>query len=1241
MNNYTLKPIGYVNQLDSYQELVISNDYKPALLHVDKFSHIIIFWINNNVKDFFNKVSESNEYYRLLNGRNNYSFSPIRINVAKIKNIREKEGVIEIYNAITPQSTTIVDIKPYFPVEDRVKNCTIPDNLSSLPDFILDGLSNDVLVMLNSNKIIPSNNIDNNISIASCGMIKRNGGQCLIEFDSIRDGIFDYYEAFSHIQILWWFNHFEKENFRKTTQCNPPYEKAPRTGVFASRSPVRPNPIGLTTVRIIKIDKKKKILEISHTDAFDKTPIIDIRPYIPFLFRVKECKVPQWVDHWSEWVEESHASSSNTIDLQDSDFSRLREFSNDKEILNNNDYNIKNESKTSIENNDFIIVSGARENNLKNISVKIPKNKMTVITGLSGSGKSTLAFDTIYAESQRRFMDSISSTGRQFFKQFERPAVEQVLNLPPAIAVEQKTISRNSRSNVGTVSEISDYLRLLFARIGIRHCPKCGRAVEVQTIPEIVNLLSNLNQSFDIISLKNNKIKGSFTSKVKDNEKFINELKEIAKEITDKESGAFKVISNKDEFILHTRNHCYYCGISFFELTPSFFSSNNPESMCPDCDGLGAQMSVSPDLIVSSPEKSILDGASEWWGDLRKYLKKPTGNWMKGEVIALAQSMNVDLEKPWKDLDAEFKQKALFGTDGEIVSLTYKGSRGRSGDISRPVEGAVNCIKRLFRDSHGKGSNEFYLQFMDERKCPTCNGEQLSTEARFVTVAGKRFPEITFMSIDSLFEWLNNLPQQLSKKHFQISTEIIQNLTKKAQSLLNVGLHYLSLNRSIPTLSGGEAQRLRLATQLGCGLTNLLYILDEPSVGLHHSDHLKLINTMKQLRNAGNTIIVVEHDAKTMLEADYLIDMGPGAGINGGSIVAQGTPKEVMENPNSITGKYLKNEFLLGNKIKKKQKKLTNWVKLYGATKNNLKGVNASFPLGMFICVTGKSGSGKSSLITHTLSPILSYYYNHNVLLKGDYDKIEGIEQLDNIISITQEAIGRSPRSNPATYTGVFDEIRNVFASTEQAKSKKYSLNRFSFNSKEGRCEACEGEGRKKIEMNFMPDVWITCSECNGMRFIMETLQVTYKNKSIADVLDMDINEAIEFFSENNKILKILSTIQDVGLGYIKLGQSALTLSVGEAQRVKLAKELSKSDTGNTMYILDEPTTGLHFADIEHLLTLLHRITDSGNTVIVIEHSIDLIKNSDWVINLGPEGGENGGFITYEGVPDIAFLSSI
>lgn len=1239
MNGYNLFQIGNVAHANNKSYISIYDEYKSALLHIDDFSHAIVLYIDTTrtSRDSEHTAQEHSE--DVIKHSLRHSLSQIKLTTTRILKADLKFGTLVTTTNAIPPGAAIVDIKPYFPIEDRVRDCITPSELACLPPFMEEGKNLEV----GNNGFYPNDatrtNEDLMPSIHPVGVIRKHEGRCIIEINEPNEGYFHHFNQFSHIQIVWWFSRFSKDSYRKTTVCNPPYEKAPKTGVFASRSPVRPNPIGLTTTRILEIDSIRNTIEVTPVDAFDNTPVLDIRPYIPYLNRVRTCTVPTWVDHWSEWyVEHIKKINDCSIILNSSDFKKLESLADIIESPEETNESTECTFHVDHSRGDHIVVVGAKENNLKDVSLHIPKNKMTVITGLSGSGKSSLAFDTIYAESQRRFMDSLSSTGRQFFKQFEKPNVDQIENLPPAIAVEQKSISKSARSTVGTVSDINDFLRLLYARVGVRHCPQCGRAVEVKTMREIVRLLTDLSSrtSFSIVSLKDNQSKYAYTvNHDGDNTASTAELKRVVMALLKIDNGAFKVRTPDDgEFILHTRNHCYYCGISFFELSPSLFSSNSPESMCSECDGLGTKMNVSPDLVVSNPGRSILDGASEWWGHLRRFIEKPTGNWMKGEVVALAQSMSIDLEMPWSALPIQFREQALYGSNGVVVNLKFRGSKGRAGDINRPVEGAVNHIKRLFRGSHGRGSGEFYVQFMEQIVCPACHGEQLNAESRFVTVADARFPEIASMSIDSLHEWIHRLPHLLSNSHMQVSREVVDSVSSKTEALMNVGLHYLTLKRSLSTLSGGEAQRLRLSTQLGCGLTNLLYILDEPSVGLHPCDHRKLIDTMKRLRDRGNTLIIVEHDAATMLEADHLIEIGPGAGINGGYLVAQGTPEVLMENANSITGRYLSKERIVGANPGRARRTPYGFLTIKGACKNNLKKISVSFPLGMFICVTGKSGSGKSSLVTKTISPVLSYFYGHKVLLKGDYDAIEGLNYIDNVVTITQEAIGRSPRSNPATYSGVFDEIREVFASTPSAKGKRYTASRFSFNSTDGRCESCNGEGRTRVEMNFMPDVWITCPDCGGRRFNKDTLRVKYREKTIADVLEMDIAEASILFEEYENITSILNTFRDVGLGYLKLGQSALTLSGGEAQRVKLSKELSRSKKGKVLYILDEPATGLHFADIDHLLVLIRRIVDAGNTVIVIEHNTDIVKNSDWIIDLGPEGGDSGGYIIYEGPPE-------
>ena len=827
---------------------------------------------------------------------------------------------------------------------------------------------------------------------------------------------------------------------RRTTLCRPPYENAPKTGVFASRAPVRPNPVALTTARIIVIDAEAAVIEISPVDAFSRSPVLELRPYIPALHRLEKFSVPPWVDHWSEWFTEQKAEEKNIVvkDYRGSDFSELRRLADNGKVTESGPGKIRRADSDSgykkMERSDVIRIIGARQNNLKGLSLDIALNKITVITGLSGSGKSTLAFDTLYAESRRRFLDSMSSAGTDA-RALERPLVDQIQNLPPAIAIQQRAPGRNIRSTVGTVSEINDYLRLLLSRVGRRHCPECGRAAEPRAEHRIIHLLEDLLKvgvSFNIHSVKSGRL---LMSPGPDGSIDRSQLKEILK----KKNGAVRVkLSEGNEFILHTRNKCYHCGRSFFELAPSSFSSTNPESMCLNCNGTGTVKRVLPELVVSHPEKSILDGASDWWGELGRFLKKPTANWMKGEVIALARRMDVDLSLPWNELSADFKNKALFGTGNEKFTLTYNGTNGRSGDITRPVSGAVNNIERLSKGAGNKGSAVFYAQFMKEDTCPVCGGSRLNEEYRSVLLAGTSFPEVSSMAVSELLVWIEDLPGRLGKEEYAVARDCLEIIAAKIGALVDVGLHYLSLGRSIPTLSGGEAVRLRLASQLGCGLSNMLYILDEPTAGLHKSDRMRLADSLVQLRDSGNTIVVVAHDPDLMRKADFLADIGPGAGHNGGSLIASGAPEDIIRDPKSATGAYLSGKKTFEN-FRSGSRKSNGSLKLSGAYLNNLKDVDLSLPLGLFICVSGKSGSGKSSLVTKTLSPALAFYYKHGSLPRGSYSSIIGLELLEGIVTVSQEAIGRSPRSTPATYTGVFDEIRRLFAKSPAAREKRFS----------------------------------------------------------------------------------------------------------------------------------------------------------------------------------------------------------
>ncbi len=932
---------------------------------------------------------------------------------------------------------------------------------------------------------------------------------------------------------------------------------------------------------------------------------------------------------------------------------------------------------------DKIVIRGAREHNLKDIHVTLPRNKLVVITGVSGSGKSSLAFDTLYADGQRRYVESLSSFARQFIGQMEKPKVDFIGGLSPAIAIEQKAVSKNPRSTVATVTEIYDYLRVLYARIGTAHCPQCGQEVHAQSAQEIVELIAGLSAGtrFQVLAPLARNRKGTFqdvleqaradgfsrirldgkahelSEPIEPNKNKKHNLELIVDRLVVPEADAQAQIwyefvgrlteavetalrygdglvlidrPGEEEWLLSENNACPICGISFPELSPAMFSFNSPLGMCPTCNGLGSQLQVDPALIITNPELSLLDGASRWHGVVRK---KPA--WHSRHLQALADHYGVDLELPWKDLPQQFRDVILYGSGQERIHFAFENADGSfKGESNSTYKGAVYHINRLFHQTNSEYTRRWYLSFMSQQPCPTCHGERLRPESAAVTLAGKTINQVVAMSIQEAIHWVDALEMQLSDEQRQIGAEVIKEVRGRLQFLMNVGLHYLTLNRPAPTLSGGEGQRIRLASQVGCGLVGVLYVLDEPSIGLHQRDNRRLLETLTTLRDMGNTVLVVEHDEETMRMADWIVELGPGAGINGGWVVAEGTPAQIMANPNSLTGRYLARELQVNSPNEKRRSTNGHWLTVVGARQNNLKNLTVHFPLGLFTCVTGVSGSGKSSLVAQTLYPALDNALHGATLKVGQHERIEGLEQIDKVINITQDPIGRTPRSNPATYVEVMPLIRELFAQTPDARARGYTAGRFSFNVKGGRCEACKGHGQKLVEMHFLPDVWVTCNVCKGSRFNRETLHIRYKGKNIADVLNMDVEEALAFFGNVPKVQRILQTLADVGLGYVKLGQSATTLSGGEAQRVKLAKELARVSTGRTVYILDEPTTGLHFADIQKLLDVLHRLTDAGNTVIVIEHNLDVIKTADWVIDLGPEGGNEGGYLIAEGTPE-------
>ncbi|MEJ5308843.1 MAG: excinuclease ABC subunit UvrA [Anaerolineae bacterium] len=936
----------------------------------------------------------------------------------------------------------------------------------------------------------------------------------------------------------------------------------------------------------------------------------------------------------------------------------------------------------------FIVIRGAQQHNLKHIDVTIPRNKLVVLTGVSGSGKSSLAFDTIYAEGQRRYVESLSSFARQFLGQMEKPKVDFIGGLSPAIAIQQKAVSKNPRSTVGTVTEVMDYLRVLFARVGEPHCPQCGRKVASQNAQQIADQLAALpgGTRFQLLAPVVRQRKGTHTdvlaqakqegyeraridgvptdlnreiklAKTKNHtiELIVDRLvvpahpngngddvwRDFTTRLMDSVETALRAgegmvvvdVVDGEELLLSEQHACPHCGISFPELSPQLFSFNSPLGMCPECNGLGTKLEVDPALIIHDPTLSIMDGALRWYGNIRKKNSK----WQIHQLESLARHYGVDLDTPWQDLPQSFRDVLIYGSGDEKIHFEFHAENGDSswsGESYRPSRGIIFHINRLFHQTKSDYTRRWYSSFMSEQPCTACGGARLRAEARGVLVGGKSIMDVSAMPIAEAHAWVQSLYEQFDDEQFAIGGEVLKEIRDRLQFMLNVGLHYLTLDRSAPSLSGGESQRIRLASQIGCGLVGVLYILDEPSIGLHARDNRALLDTLLQLRDMGNTVLVVEHDHETMMDADWILDLGPGAGVLGGRVVAEGTPEEIAANPQSLTGRYLSGELAVVSPNGGRRTPQNGSLILRGATLHNLKHVDARFPLGVFTCVTGVSGSGKSSLVAETLYPALARDLNRAETRPGPYERLEGLEHLDKVIDITQDPIGRTPRSNPATYVGVFDEIRQVFASTPEAKMRGYGSGRFSFNVKGGRCEACKGHGLRRIEMHFLPDVWVTCKECKGTRFNRETLQIRYKGKNIAEVLDMDVQEALDFFANHPKLSRQLQTLHDVGLDYIKLGQAATTLSGGEAQRVKLAKELSRVATGRTVYILDEPTTGLHFADIQKLLDVLHRLTDAGNTVIVIEHNLDVIKTADWIIDLGPEGGEAGGYIIAEGPPE-------
>jgi excinuclease ABC subunit A len=922
-----------------------------------------------------------------------------------------------------------------------------------------------------------------------------------------------------------------------------------------------------------------------------------------------------------------------------------------------------------------LLVRGAKHHNLKNLDVSIPRDTLTVITGVSGSGKSSLAFDTLYAEGQRRYVESLSAYARQFLGQMEKPKVDFIGGLSPAIAIEQKTVSKNPRSTVATVTEVMDYLRVLYANVGQAHCPNCGREVRAQSAEQIGATLAELPSGtrLQLLAPVVRSRKGGHAEilsgaradgyvrarvdgetvrleeglildrKRKHTVEIVVDRLEIPAEVDDAfrsrltdsvevtlraADGLLIADLGDREMLMSEHNACPHCNLSFPELSTQMFSFNSPLGMCERCQGLGTEMRVDPDLILEDGSLSINEGALRYYGEVRK-----KQGWTVSALTSIAAHYGFSLDTPWDALPQSARDALLHGSKGEKIRFTHSTAKGRTRRSVRPLYGILYNIRRRYRQTSSDLARRWYEGFMRELPCPDCDGARLRPEARAVKVGGRTLPEVSADSIGEAKAWIERLRDESDALTREIADEVFKEIADRLRFMVNVGLHYLTLDRRAGSLSGGEGQRIRLASQIGSGLMGVLYILDEPSIGLHARDNEALIETLLRLRDMGNTVLVVEHDEDTMRAADWIVDLGPGAGVKGGELVAEGTAERLAATPQSLTGQFLSGARTI-TPPHPERRRPKGWLALRGAELHNLKGFDVRIPLAALTCVTGVSGSGKSSLVTGTLYPALARPLMGSKARVGPHGGLEGLDRVDKVIHITQDPIGRTPRSNPATYAGVFDDIRKVFARTNEAKKRGYQPGRFSFNVKGGRCEACGGHGQNRIEMHFLADVWVECRECGGKRYNRETLSVRYRGRNIADVLAMDVQEALLFFKNHPKISRVLTTLHDVGLDYIKLGQSATTFSGGEAQRIKLAKELSKRDTGRTVYILDEPTTGLHFADVQRLLEVLHRLVDAGNSVVVIEHNLDVIKTADWLIDLGPEGGDGGGTIVAEGPPE-------
>lgn len=1127
---YNIYSIGTISANDHCTTVSLRSQYRKALKYLDRFSHIhIIYIVDNN-----DKVQLMSIIARVIS----VDMEDCSVIVEPVGNDLQ-EGIL-------------IDIKPYFPCEDSVKT---------------DHVISNELRYLKADKLD-----EDSYKLNSAGTIFNRSGEIYIQFNEMPVITSPY------IKVLWWFSKFDSNMYRRTVECDPPYENAPRSGIFATRSPVRPNPIAMTVVRVIKADIDARRVYVDLNECFDNTPCLGVWNYGLNKDYVSNVQVPEWLDHWPEWKTETSNYSDIDIDAN-SELSAILEANKQscdddkKELLRSTDEE---------RNQDHLFIKGARVNNLKGINIKIPYGKITAVVGVSGSGKSSLVKDTVYAECRRR-MGYLNSERNLL----QKPDMEYMTGAIPAVMISQKEITAGSQSTVGTYSDAYDYLRIIYSVVGVRHCPHCGNEIIPLKEDTIIELLSRIDNAV-ICDL----------DKVPINGKSLDKKIEFALQAG---KGAFYACIDNKYVLFQTRDKCYRCDRIMFSLTPASFSYTNPESRCSLCSGKGTVMELDESLLIERPELSLLDGASSFWGRLRNFIASPNANWMKGQVIALANRMNIDLQLPWKKLPENYRRALIDGID-ETVTFTYDNKKnGRRGEITRPVEGVRQIVRRLYDGSRNMDS---ITRYMKEQKCSCCQGERLNQEGRNVTIGRMRYPEVAAMSFTDISVLCKHLPEILGHiRYSQVRSYVIR-LNELADAAIRLGIGYLELNRVTDTLSGGESQRLKLLTTIQNKMTGILYVLDEPSKGLHPDDYGRIAGMMKELVRNGNTVLMVEHNEDMIKIADNIIEIGPGAGENGGCLIGEGSLEAMINNNGTQTGRYLCSQY------SKNRHKIINkdFIELSGLNSNNLKNIDIRFPKNALTCICGVSGSGKSTLMK-----------------KEIYARMNSSNEFREVILMDQKPVGKTSRSVIATYMEVMDLIRNQFASTDEATELGLDDNVFSFNSEKGQCSVCKGEGRLKLP--YTEDDTITCPECCGRRYKKNILNIRYKNKNIADVLDMTIEEACEYWSSNSEISRILNVIREVGLEYLKLGQSITTLSGGEASRIKLAKRLIKGKNSNTLFLFDEPTTGLHFSDIDKLTVLIRKIIDQGNTVIAIEHNRQFLEERDWMICLGPGAGQMGGTI--------------